>query len=545
MKMKQTKGKFERYEKRVCVLIFLSTIPNSFSGFQFLATHYTPPFDCSGQNVSMYNNLTKDTTNIPSKFATDACLRYNSSSNHGKNRTDQTYTCKSFKFKEDVQTVSTEFQLVCDRAWIKPMLTSLYMVGKMAGGLSAGYMSDRFGRRIAFLVFTYGQFVASILTSFSSSVTMYAIFMVISGLFAVGNFEVIVVLGTEMVSIERRSFAYFCAGFGFSIGNMLLALLTYLFVSWRWFLVFGGLVGVLYIPYFWLIDESPIWLLATGQKDKAEKVLRKIATYNGHKNANNSATLALVEQKISEDLQSETMWSTLLHLRKSWILIGRLAVVLFSWNIVSMTYYAIALNNDNLSGDRYLNIFYGSLTEMGSTFVFYFGITHLGRRNSYMTFMFITSAGVAAAPFLAKWQGAASVTASMLARLTIAVAFNTIYTHNGELFPTNIRTSILALSSGSSRIGGMIAPVIIYAGESGDTTVPSICMAVVIFLSALFYLLMPETKKTKLPQTIEEARNLNKCVPRGISEEKTEDQPLNANTVPLVACQNSPPLLNV
>nr|CAB3266147.1 organic cation transporter protein-like [Phallusia mammillata] len=523
MESKKQNQKFERYEKRMCLLIFLSTIANPWSGLQFLATHYTPPFRCNIHNSDVTNYI----VNISSS-TTDPCSLYNNVSSNLGNTSDQTEICKSFEFKGDVQTVVTKFQLVCDRAWLKPMLTSIYMAGKMIGGLFCGYMSDRFGRRIAFLVFTFGQYAASIITGFSTNVTMYAVFLLISGLFAVGNFEVMVVLGTEMVRIERRSFAYFCAEFGFALGYMLLALLTYLFVSWRWFLVFCGLIGVLHIPFFWLIDESHVWLLATGQKDEAEKILRKIANYNGIKSSDKSATLALIEDKISEDLHSETICSTLQHLRKAWFLIGRLVIVLLSWNIVTMTYYVIALNNDNLSGDRYLNVFYGSLTEMGSCFIYYFGVTHLGRRNSYMTFMFIASAGVVAAPFLAKWHGSASVVATMVAKLTISVSYNIIYVHNGELFPTNIRNSVLSLSSGSSRIGGMIAPVIIFAGESGDTTVPSICMAVAIFMSALSYLLMPETKNTKLPQTIDEARSPNKNVSRVRNKKKERETPVNA-----------------
>jgi len=42
---------FGAYEKHLCLLLFLSTWPNAFSGLQFLITHYTPPFCCVNSNV--------------------------------------------------------------------------------------------------------------------------------------------------------------------------------------------------------------------------------------------------------------------------------------------------------------------------------------------------------------------------------------------------------------------------------------------------------------------------------------------------------------
>lgn len=51
----------------------------------------------------------------------------------------------------------------------------------------------------------------------------------------------------------------------------------------------------------------------------------------------------------------------------------------------------------------------------------------------------------------------------------------------------------------------------VFAGETNDTVAPNIGIAVVIFVSALSYVFLPETKNTELPQTIAEAKNLNRC----------------------------------
>ena len=59
--------------------------------------------------------------------------------------------------------------------------------------------------------------------------------------------------------------------------------------------------------------------------------------------------------------------------------------------MVSMSYYVMKLNMNNLSGDRFLNMFYGGLTEFGATLIFYLAVQTRGRRQSYMGFMGVTA----------------------------------------------------------------------------------------------------------------------------------------------------------
>jgi len=66
--------------------------------------------------------------------------------------------------------------------------------------------------------------------------------------------------------------------------------------------------------------------------------------------------------------------------------------------------------------------------------------------------------------FAVSGSGSASLVITMLAKLTVAVCYNVIYFYTGELFPTNIRHLVLATSGALSRIGGIVAPFIIFAG---------------------------------------------------------------------------------
>lgn len=54
--------------------------------------------------------------------------------------------------------------------------------------------------------------------------------------------------------------------------------------------------------------------------------------------------------------------------------------------------------------------------------------------------------------------------ANIFAKFAAGVCFNTLYQYNLELFPTNMRSSVLAVSIMVSRSGSILAPFVIYLG---------------------------------------------------------------------------------
>jgi len=47
----KTEDGFSYYEKRLCILLFLSSLPNSFPVLQSLVTQYTPKHHCALNDV--------------------------------------------------------------------------------------------------------------------------------------------------------------------------------------------------------------------------------------------------------------------------------------------------------------------------------------------------------------------------------------------------------------------------------------------------------------------------------------------------------------
>lgn len=92
----------------------------------------------------------------------------------------------------------------------------------------------------------------------------------------------------------------------------------------------------------------------------------------------------------------------------------------------------------------------------------------------------------------------------LIGKFSITIAFCVLYVYTAELFPTNLRHSLLGICSMFGRIGLIIAPqtplLAIYM-----SSLPLLMMGGCAFLSGIFVLQFPETLNKKLPDTIEEA----------------------------------------
>lgn len=84
-----------------------------------------------------------------------------------------------------------------------------------------------------------------------------------------------------------------------------------------------------------------------------------------------------------------------------------------------------------------------------------------------------------------------------------------MYLFTGELFPTVNRNAGVGATVMFSRIGSMIAPLVI-ALEGSSQYLPLIFLGCASLLEAIIILQLPETKGQPLPETIEDVQKRNK-----------------------------------
>ena len=76
--------------------------------------------------------------------------------------------CTNYEFDHDfwVSTMVTEWDLVCDRSWLKTLAKLLLFTGFALGSFCSGLVSDRYGRKVAIWVSSVTMVLFGVVTSF-------------------------------------------------------------------------------------------------------------------------------------------------------------------------------------------------------------------------------------------------------------------------------------------------------------------------------------------------------------------------------------------
>ncbi|XP_026750415.2 uncharacterized protein LOC113511045 [Galleria mellonella] len=179
------------------------------------------------------------------------------------------------------RTLVTEFSLFCDKDWLPRTANTLFWVGSIFGNLFFGWMSDRYGRRPTILLMILLEVPLTIAASFPTSYWSYVAVRVVSGLFFPALYQLPFVLALELMPPPRRTYTGIVVGMLFASGMCLLSLLAYIFRDWFYLSLATSLPFIILYGYYWLIPESPRWLVGRGRIAEAEKVLKDLARKNG------------------------------------------------------------------------------------------------------------------------------------------------------------------------------------------------------------------------------------------------------------------------
>ncbi|XP_078495497.1 solute carrier family 22 member 4-like isoform X1 [Ciona intestinalis] len=294
---------------------------------------------------------------------------------------------------------------------VEATIPKVYFLNKCNIGFKLRlYLLFRFGRRTVFLWFTVWQYFFTFLLSMSTNTTMYAILMFLCGCGGLVNYMAAALLSSEVVPSGNRVLMFSFVQGGFSLGYTILPLIGYLFQNWRWFLRATSLLGLLYIPYFWLIDESPRWLAAVGRDKEADEILLKIAKHNNIRieSDHKESEANICNEETNFDINTETVeeklgvLKTLKQAARRPVLIRRMLIVCLAWFCINLIYYVIGLNSNSLSGNRFINVFLFGLLDIAATLWFYLTADKLGRRNSYIAMVTMMAVFTVLTPFAGK-----------------------------------------------------------------------------------------------------------------------------------------------
>ncbi|XP_077977749.1 organic cation transporter protein-like [Glandiceps talaboti] len=512
-------GSFGKYQKIQLALVCLAAIPCAFysTANTFLSAssdHYCLTYDNQTYNdVSTLKNCTIPYDNDGSEWS--KCNRYNvtlSPQPDCYSGRDDTLECDNgwvYDRSTYERTVVHDFDLVCDKDWMKQLSKSIVLLGKLVGAVLFGQLSDRVGRRPVFFFSVVFGIVVGILTAFSPTYALFACGQFLLGMAASGMYLVAFVIGIELVGIsERKVSALVITGF-FAFGYMILAVVAKILDGhWRKLQLVLCLLCLPLLSYYWLIPESIRWLVQQGKFDKAEQILEKAAKTNDVKIPDDVFAEEKQEREKKQNLHDEEVKRkyNALDLMKTPNLRKRSLNVYFNWFCNSMVYYGLSLNTDGLAKNAYISFFVSGAVEIPAYILCYFLLDRTGRRPLLFVFMLIGGVVlIITGPMMLDPSLQAAVsTFAFLGKFCIAGSYAIIYFWATELFPTPVRNAGLGVSSMCARIGGILSPYIMLLGDYVSLSLPFIIFGILSILAALLALLLPETLNHPLPETLEE-----------------------------------------
>ncbi|NXT63434.1 S22A2 protein, partial [Chaetops frenatus] len=398
----------------------------------------------------------------------------------------------------------TEFNLVCEDSWKLDLFQSCVNAGFFMGSMSIGYIADRFGRKLCLLVTVLINVVSGVLMAFAGSYTWTVTFRLIQGLVSKGGWLTGYVLIAEFVGSGYRRAAGIIYQLAFSLGLLVLTALAYALPHWRWLHLAVTLPSFLLLLYYWCLPESPRWLLAQKQNDKAMEVIKHIAKRNRKK-------LPLSFQNLSSEGEDrEKLKPSFLDLVRTPQIRKYTFILMYSWFTSSVLYQGLIMHMGIASGNMYLDFLYSALVEFPAAFILMLTLDRVGRRYSWAAASVMTGAACLLTAFLPDTLYWLKMTAACLGRMGITMCYEIICLVNPELYPTFLRNLGVLVCSSLCDLGGIITPFLVYRLANLWHELPLVIFAVIVLIDSCLVLLLPEMKGKALPETIEDAENLHR-----------------------------------
>ncbi|XP_078376214.1 organic cation transporter protein-like [Oculina patagonica] len=401
----------------------------------------------------------------------------------------------AWKFADDYTSVVTQFDLVCDKALLGTISTSLLFAGWLFGAIGGGVLSDKIGRKPVLFVFSVACSLFALLAAFPNVFWLFMLFRLLVGICIGGGAMGLYVLAVEFVGVRHRHVAGTSLWYAWALALVMLAGLAYAVRDWRHLSVICAVPGLISFAGWWFTPESSRYLLLKGKVTETEKILRQIATTNKKEYPEEPLLDLNAEGKVQAlgDFRDLFRTKRMLH---------RTLVSWYAWFVNAMVYYGVFFSTPTLGGNMYLNFFLSSIIEIPANYAGIWAMGKFGRRKSLIYFLLLAAIASVGAVLLTmydpgedKCYAAGRIIMALGAKFFVFISFDAVYVYSAELFPTTIRNIGMGSSTSAGRIGSFCSPYIVHLSRV-HALLPYGIMGVNALLASLLCMTLPETRGT-------------------------------------------------
>ncbi|MGG2183825.1 MFS transporter [Bacillus altitudinis] len=370
-------------------------------------------------------------------------------------------------------------------------------IGQAIGAIFFGWLAERRGRVFSAKWTVFLMSIMSIACVFSGNFMALFIFRFIQGIGVGGEVPVAASYINELSRAQGRGRFFMLYEMIFPLGLMISAQIGAFVVpsfGWKWMFLIGGIGGLIVFVFFFMLRESPRWLISKGRLDEAEGIIEEIE-------ASTDKRMPVAKQVSSSTEKGDwkELFSTFYRKR-----------TLIVWGLWFSAYFVSnGLNNwlPSLYNTVY-NLPVGdslraaSLTNILQTigvFACAFLIDKVGRKR-WATIAFIVTGALLTALWISGANSPESViylgsaAYGMMGTITVL-----LYLYTPEIYPTRMRVIGTAFATAWLRLASAIAPIMIgFILEVSGVSTIFILFASVTIVGAILAFKMIETREKVL-----------------------------------------------
>ncbi|CAN9501810.1 unnamed protein product [Ophioblennius macclurei] len=537
-------GQWGLFQQVVFFLLCATIMPNGYGGFMLVLLTDIPEHRCLVPDANLteaWRGSVIPVQVVNGKEEQSRCIRYKldvvqNLSSHGYipgvdvdlSGLEQESCVDGWNYNKDVyeSTVVSEFDLVCTEQWKQPFTTMTFFTGVLLGCFFSGQLADRFGRKPILFATIALQTIFTFVQAFSTSWLLFIVLLFLNGLGQMSNFASALVLGSEILTGNVRIiYASMGTMLAFAVGYMILPLIAYFVRDWKSLMIALSLPCLAYMPFWWLIPESPRWLLMQGRVEEAEAIVRKAAKWNKVQVPEVIFEDCPTIKTEKQDKKSQSFFVLLKHsnIRNTTLILSLL------WFTSSIGYYSLSFNTAQLHANPYLSCFISAVVEIPAYISSWLVLQYLPRRVSIISSMVFGTVPLFLLLPVPEDLSSLTLSLEMLSKFFISTAFSLMFAYSSELFPTVIRNTATGTCNTCARLGCCLTPFLLTLTRHYKF-LPYIILGILNILSAIASLFLPETFKKPLPETLEQMEMQREritcpCISGTKNSTSKEDQP--------------------
>lgn len=346
---------------------------------------------------------------------------------------------------------------------LKPSQTGLLIssgyLGQALGALIFGTIAERYGRVFSIKGSIFLMSIMGIACMFAGNFNILFILRFLQGVGLGGEVPIAATYINELSAAHGRGKFFMLYEMIFPISLMLTAQVGAFIVphyGWKWIFLLGGAAGLVILPLFFTLKESPRWLIARGKFDEAELIIEEMeASTDVRVPVSMDVNKPVVKAKWTELFSPFYRFRTLV-VWGLWFSAYFISNGLNNWlPSLYKTVYKLPLS-ESLHAASITNI-----VQVCIVFACALLIDKIGRRR-WATVAFIVAGCLLAALFL---NGATSAKSVMyLGSLSYGVVGSItvlLYLYTPEIYPTRMRAIGTAFATTWLRLASAIGPMII------------------------------------------------------------------------------------